>query len=60
VTTTYIYKGLGDKVKTFEWLNRGYEEHACCLVWLKTDPMMKNLRSDPRYKEILKKMGWEK
>jgi len=55
-----VYVGLGDRDKTFEWLNRAFEEHACCLIWLKTDPTMKNLRSDPRFKDLLKKMGWEK
>jgi hypothetical protein len=56
----YIYAGLGEKDKAFEWLNRGYEERACCLILLKTDQMLKSLRSDPRYNELLKKMGWEK
>jgi len=55
-----VYVGLGDRDKTFEWLNRAFEEHACCLIWLKTDPTMKNLRSDPRFKDLLKKMAWEK
>jgi len=56
----YIYAGLGEKDKAFEWLNRGYEERACCLIWLKTDQTLKGWRSDPRFKELLKKMGWEK
>lgn len=55
-----IYAGLGEKDKVFEWLNRGYDERACWLIWLKTDPFMKNLRFDPRHHTILKKMGWEK
>jgi TolB-like protein/tRNA A-37 threonylcarbamoyl transferase component Bud32/Tfp pilus assembly protein PilF len=56
----YIYAGLGEKDKAFEYLNKGYEERACCLIYLKTDPLMKNLRSDPRFMDLLKKMGWEK
>jgi tetratricopeptide (TPR) repeat protein len=55
-----IHAGLGEKDIAFEWLKRGCEERACCMIYLKTDPVMKNLRSDPRYKEILRKMGWEK
>ena len=55
-----IYAGSGEKDKAFEWLNRGHEERGCCLIWLKTDAAVKNLRSDPRYKEILREMGWEK
>lgn len=55
-----VHAGLGDKDKAFEWLNRGYEERACGLIFLKTDPAMKTLRSDPRYKDLLKRMGWER
>jgi hypothetical protein len=55
-----IYAGLGEKDKAFEWLNKGFEERGSCLIWLKTDPSLKILRSDPRYRQILKKMGWEK
>jgi len=51
-----VYAGLGEKEKAFEWLGRAYEEHAGQLICIKVDPFLKNLRSDPRYKELLKKM----
>jgi TolB-like protein/Tfp pilus assembly protein PilF len=55
-----VYAGLGEKDKAFEWLTKAYEEHAGQMIFIKIDPWIKNLRSDPRYKELLKKMGWEK
>jgi TolB-like protein/Tfp pilus assembly protein PilF len=55
-----VYAGLGEKDKAFEWLTKAYEEHSGQIVWIKVDPWYKNLRSDPRYKELLRKMGWEK
>jgi TolB-like protein/Tfp pilus assembly protein PilF len=55
-----IYAGLGEKDKAFEWLNKGYEERACRMIWLKTDPVLNNLRSDPRYHELLKRMRFVK
>jgi tetratricopeptide (TPR) repeat protein len=55
-----VYAGLGEKEKAFEWLNKAYEEHAGQMIFIKFDPCFKNLHSDPRYKELLKKMGWEK
>jgi len=55
-----VYAGLGEKEKAFEWLGRAYEEHAGQLFCIKVDPWIKNLRSDPRYKELLKKIGFEK
>jgi len=55
-----VYAGLGEKDKAFEWINKAYEEHAGQMIFIKVDPWIKNLRSDPRYKELLKKVGLEK
>jgi TolB-like protein/Tfp pilus assembly protein PilF/tRNA A-37 threonylcarbamoyl transferase component Bud32 len=55
-----VYAGLGEKDKAFEWLNKAYEERAGQMIFLKVDPWIKNLHSDPRYKELLRKMGFEK
>jgi tetratricopeptide (TPR) repeat protein len=55
-----VYAGLGEIEKAFEWLNTAYEEHAGQMIFIKVDPWIENLRSDPRYKELLKKTGFEK
>ncbi|MFZ2054312.1 MAG: tetratricopeptide repeat protein [Candidatus Aminicenantales bacterium] len=55
-----VYAGLGEKEKAFEWITKAYEEHAGQMVFIKVDPWIRNLHSDPRYKELLKKMGFEK
>jgi tetratricopeptide (TPR) repeat protein len=55
-----VYAGLGEKDRTFEWLTKAYEEHASIIAWLKVESALTNMRSDPRYKDLLKKMGWEK
>jgi tetratricopeptide (TPR) repeat protein len=55
-----VYAGLGDKEKAFEWLNKAYEERAGQLIIIQVDHWIDNLRSDPRYKDLLKKMGFEK
>ena len=55
-----VYAGLGEKDKAFEWLTKAYEEHAGQILWIKVDPWFENLRSDPRFKELLKKVGFEK
>ncbi len=51
-----IYSGLGDMDKTFEWLDRAYQEHNLLLVSIKTDETMENIRSDPRFRELLGRM----
>jgi len=55
-----VYAGLGEKDKAFEWLNKAYEERAGQMIMIKVDTWVKNLHSDPRYKELLKKVGFEK
>jgi TolB-like protein/Tfp pilus assembly protein PilF/tRNA A-37 threonylcarbamoyl transferase component Bud32 len=55
-----VYAGLGDKDKAFEWLAKAYDERAGQMVIIQVDHWVDNLRSDPRYKELLKKIGFEK
>ncbi|GEM_PF-1853771 len=43
------YAGLREKDKAFERLTKAYRKHAGQIVWIKVDPWIKNLRSDPRY-----------
>jgi tetratricopeptide (TPR) repeat protein len=52
-----IYVGLGDKDHAFLWLNKAYDEHAFKLTWLKVEPPWDPLRSDPRFQELVKKIG---
>jgi serine/threonine protein kinase/tetratricopeptide (TPR) repeat protein len=53
-----IYAGLGDKDQAFAWLNRAYDERSDNLVlFIKVDPQVDNLRSDPRFGELLRRIG---
>ena len=55
-----IYACLDEKNQAFDWLQRGYEEGVGDLIYLKVDPYLDNLRSDPRFIELLVKVGLEK
>jgi len=55
-----VYAGLGEREKAFEWLNKAYEEHSGQIVLIRVDPWIENLRSDPRYGTLLRKIGFEK
>ena len=46
---------LGDKDKAFEWLDKAYQSRSC-LYWLRQDPRLDSLHSDPRFQELLTKM----
>jgi serine/threonine protein kinase/tetratricopeptide (TPR) repeat protein len=57
VEIALVYTGLDDKEKAFEWLEKAYQDHSPWLIWLKVDPRFDRLRSDPRYADVLRRMG---
>jgi eukaryotic-like serine/threonine-protein kinase len=52
-----IYVGLGEKEKALAWLEKAYEDRDECLTWLKVDPTMDSLRVEPRYPDLLRRLG---
>ena len=52
-----LYAGLGDKDNAFQWLNAAYKDREVIMIRLKTDPWLDPLRSDPRFTELIKKVG---
>ncbi len=58
-TTARAYGALGDKDRAFARLEKGLEERTEDMVFLKVDPALDPLRSDPRFKEILRRMGFK-
>ncbi len=53
----FIYATAGDKDQAFEWLEKGFKEKSDAIQYLKTSPMLDPIRSDPRYTNLLKRMG---
>ena len=47
----------GEHDAAFEWLNRAYTQRDGGLAEVKYDPLLRSLRGDPRYTELLKKMN---
>ena len=56
-TIADLYADLGDKEQTFQWLNTAFQEHDEGLEGLKTDFSLDSLRSDPRFAELVRKVG---
>lgn len=52
-----LYAVLQEKEKAFKWLNKAVEEKDHAILQILSDESVDNLRSDPRYIELLKKMG---
>ena len=51
-----IYLGLGEKDKAFAELEKGYEQRAFQLQWIRVDPRWDNLRSDPRFQDLVRRI----
>jgi TolB-like protein/DNA-binding winged helix-turn-helix (wHTH) protein len=51
-----VYAFRGDSDKSFEWLERAYRQRDPGLPAIKIDPLLKNLRRDSRYSQLLHKM----
>ncbi len=52
-----VYLWLGDKDQAFTWLEKAYEERTGFLPWLKVSPTWDPLRSDPRFQDLLRRIG---
>jgi adenylate cyclase len=60
-TSPYViaeaYADMGEKDQAFQWLNTAFQEHDQGLMGLKTDFTLDSLRSDPRFAELVRKVG---
>ena len=52
-----IYAALGDKEHAFSWLGKSLGAHEDALVSLKVDPDLASLRNDPRFQELVRRIG---
>jgi serine/threonine-protein kinase len=53
----FIHIGLGQKDEAFRWLARAYQERSAWLVYARVDPKYDDLRSDPRFADLLRRLG---
>jgi hypothetical protein len=51
------YLGLGDYEQTFVWLDKAAQERANVLEYVKVHPFFDPLRGDPRFKELIHRVG---
>ena len=53
----FVYAGLGEKEKAFAWLEKAFQERTIAIVSLKVDPYWDSLRTDPRFTDLLRRVG---
>ena len=56
-TFAFIYAELGDKEKAIAYLEKGYEERGFQIQFLKVDPRWDTLRNDPRFADLMRRVG---
>ncbi len=54
----YTYAQIGETDEAFTWLERGYRERDPLMPVLETYPALDPLRSDPRYHDLLRRIGF--
>jgi serine/threonine protein kinase/Tfp pilus assembly protein PilF len=52
-----LYAMLGENDKAMDWLEKNYQEHSKTMMTIKVDPRLERLQSDPRFKEMLARVG---
>ena len=52
-----VYAGMGKKQEAFKWLEDAYQAHDVGLLYLKIDPCLDPLRSDPRFDDLVRRVG---
>jgi eukaryotic-like serine/threonine-protein kinase len=57
VAMVHVYIGLGDKDRSFAWLEKAYQERSYFMAYLKVIPLVDPLRTDPRFDDLLRRMG---
>jgi hypothetical protein len=51
---------LGENDQAFEWLQKACEERSSWLIWLKVDPRLDSLRTDPRFMDLVRRVGFKR
>src|ERR1700730_2308205 len=53
-----IYAASGDKDRTFDWLERAYQEGTPDLIELNSEPVFDGLRGEPKFSELMRRIGF--
>ncbi len=56
-----VYEVLGERDEALRWLGKDIDDRdglGSWLIWLNHDPVWKEMRKDPRFKDIQKRAGW--
>jgi tetratricopeptide (TPR) repeat protein len=52
-----VYIALDDREQALTWLEKAYRQHSSMMTWLKTDPRFDGIRGEPRFQELMRRVG---
>lgn len=55
----FVHAGEGDADQAFAWFERAYDERSNYLIYLAVEPSLDSLRPDPRYADLMRRVGLE-
>jgi hypothetical protein len=59
VVIATLYLSVGEKEHAYASLEKAYKEHNSNLLLLKTDPAFKGIRGEPRFKDLMRRVGFD-
>jgi hypothetical protein len=54
-----LYSAAGENRQALDWLEKAYRERSSGMTALKVDPLFDNLRAEPRFTELMRRVGLE-
>jgi tetratricopeptide (TPR) repeat protein len=52
-----VYAALDERAQCLEWLEKAYAQHSSMMTWLKVDPRFDRIREEPRFQELMRRVG---
>ena len=59
IDVALVYAGLGDRDGGLAWLTKAYDARDPQLIWVNVEPELKSLHTDPRFRDLLRRIGLE-
>jgi tetratricopeptide (TPR) repeat protein len=52
-----VYIAIGESEQAFIWLEKAYQQHSSIMIWLKTDPRFDKIRGEPKFQDLMRRVG---
>ena len=53
----FLYIALDERAQALTCLEKAYQQHSSMMTWLTTDPRFDRIREEPRFQELMRRVG---